>query len=93
MDENISVIFFRNVLKKVANLSAYLCAFICSSSATIVTSPSSKLRMIGMKFIGDFFWFHKCIEKKVAANLSKYLCAFICSSSATIVTSPNSKIK
>ena len=78
MDENISVIFFRNVLKNVANLSAYLCAFICSSSATIVTLPSSKLRMIGMKFIGDFFfWFHKCIEKKVAANLSKYLFAFI----------------
>ena len=49
--------------KKLANLNTYLCAFICSSSATLVTSPNSKLRTIRMKIYWWFFLFQKFIKK------------------------------
>ena len=92
MDENTLVSFlFQKGIEKVANLSTYLFVFICSSSATIVATPNSKLWIRWIKI----FWWIICfrnVSKKVA-NLTEYFCAFICSSSVTIVTSPSSKLR
>ena len=74
MEENILVnfLFQKCIEKKVAaNLSKYLCAFICSSLSTIVTSPSSKLWLwlnqlfsLFLCCIGVLFWLWKNIYWK-----------------------------